>query len=190
MGLIARDTGGGEFEIAPEGTHIAVCDMVIDLGLQETTWGMKHKVYIRWELVHERTKDDQPMVVGTTYTLSLSQNATLRQHLESWRGRVFTEQELAGFDLFNILGKPCQVTVLHNQKNGKTYANVTGVTAIPKGVDKPQPENTPIAYSIEDHNEAVFENLPDWLKKKINLTGAQNEDNYEPAREYGSDTPF
>jgi len=190
MGLIARDTGGGDFEVAPEGTHIAVCDMVVDLGFQETTWGMKHKVYIRWELVHERTKDDRPMVVGTTYTLSLSQNATLRQHLEGWRGRVFTEQELAGFDLFNILAKPCQVTVLHNTKNGKTYANVTGVTSIPKGMDKPKAENTPIAYSIEDHDQVVFDNLPDWLKKKINLTGAQNEDNYVPSREYEGDVPF
>ena len=40
-----------------------------------------------------------------------------------------------GFDLVNILGKPCMVTVAHNEK-GK--AKVIGVSGLPKGVTCPE----------------------------------------------------
>lgn len=178
MPLIAKDAGGGDFTPVPEGTHLAICNMVVDLGLQETTFegqsSVKRQCFIRWELPHERIdwtdKDGSarsgPMSIGKTYTLSLSEKANLRKDLQAWRGRAFTQEELDGFDLFKLLGIGCQVTVVHVSKNGKTYANIAGVAGWPKGMPKPTAtENQVIRYSVDEPE--AYEDLPQWLREKL-----------------------
>lgn len=177
MSLIAKDKGGGDFKPVPAGTHVAVCTMVADMGVQPAgKYRPRQQVYIRWELPNEITswKDGDgrehsgPMVIGQKYTLSLSEKANLRANLEAWRGRAFTEQELAGFDLRNILGKSCMLGVTHNTVGNKTYANIKAVMGLPKGTSPVAPSVTPIFYDIDDHDEGVFKKLPNWLQEAIN----------------------
>lgn len=177
MAIMAKDTGGKDFKKVPPGAHFAICNMVVDCGLQEGFNGKpQHKIYIRWEVPDERVsyeKDGKeiegPCSIGNLYTLSLSEKANLRKVLENWRGRAFTAQELQGFDITQVLGKCCQIMVTHSE-DGK-YANVTGVMGISKDqkarAQNVQPENKPIAYSIDEHNQLVFSQLPNWLKEKI-----------------------
>lgn len=180
MGFIVSDTGGGgDYTPVPEGTHAAVCNMLVDLGVQETEYQGQKKVvqqiYIGWELPDNRiewkdkdgNQHEGPMTIGKTYTKSLGEKANLRKDLTNWRGRAFTDEELAGFDLLNILGKPCQVTVAHIAKGEKTYANVTGLSGWQKRMgEPPQPERHVIKFSCDD-DESEWENLPEWLRKKI-----------------------
>lgn len=177
MALMAKDTGGGDFTPVPQGTHTAICNMVVDLGLQNSTYQgqarVRHECFIRWELPNERIeyeRDGQkingPMSIGKTYTLSLGEKANLRKDLEAWRGRAFTEAELKGFDLFNLLGHPCQLSVIHEDKNGKIYANIKSVAGWPKGIAKPDKiENPLLRYSSEDTGE--LDKLPKWVKDKL-----------------------
>ncbi|HKZ74731.1 MAG TPA: hypothetical protein VJ011_11745, partial [Steroidobacteraceae bacterium] len=156
------------------GVHTAVCNMVVDCGVQPGgRFHPRHQVYIRWEVPGERIEwtdrdgrgHEGPMNIGKFYTASLSERAALRRDLESWRGKPFTRDELSGFNLFRILGTACQVTVAHNESNGETYANVTGVMALPKGAPRPQAENALIKYSPEE--PAQFDDLPLWLREKV-----------------------
>lgn len=176
MSLIAKDKGGGDFKPVPAGTHIAVCTMVADMGVQPTKkFKPRPQLYIRWELPNEVTswKDGDgrehtgPMVIGQKYTMSLSEKANLRADLESWRGRMFTEAELAGFDIKNILGKSCMLGVTHNTVGTKTYANIAAVMGLPKGQPPVSPSVMPIAYDIDAHDEGVFQKLPNWLQEAI-----------------------
>jgi hypothetical protein len=177
MPIMAKETGGKDFKKVPPGAHFAICNMVVDCGLQEGFNGKpQHKIYIRWEVPDERVsyeKDGKeiegPCSIGSLYTLSLSEKANLRKVLENWRGKAFTPQELQGFDITNVLGKCCQIMVTHSD-DGK-YANVTGVMGISKD-QKPRatdakPENKPLAYSLDDHSPATFNALPNWLQEKI-----------------------
>lgn len=179
MAILATDSGsGGDFKQVPSGNHIGVCSMVVDLGKQRITsqqYGesIKHQVYIAWELPGEEIewtdKDGNqqkgPMRIGRSYTLSLHENAALRADLESWRGRAFTEQERRGFDIVNLAGAPAMVNVTHKEGGGKTYANVTAVTPLPKGMAKPVLFAPALIYD-NDHLSA-FESLPEWLQKKV-----------------------
>jgi hypothetical protein len=176
VSLIAKDKGGGDFKPVPAGTHIAVCTMVADMGVQPTKkFKPRPQLYIRWELPNEVTswkdgdgKDHSgPMVIGQKYTMSLSEKANLRADLESWRGRLFTEAELAGFDIKNILGKSCMLGVTHNTVGAKTYANISAVMGLPKGQTPVPPSVIPIAYDIDQHDEATFRKLPNWLQEAI-----------------------
>jgi hypothetical protein len=146
MAIIASDNGGGgDYSPVPQGTHVAICNMVVDLGKQRKEWQgqerIRPEIFLRWELPNERLewtdKDgnakEGPRVIGQTYTLALNDRANLRRDLEAWRGRSFTAEELAGFDVSKLLGVPCMITVTHSEKQGRVYANVTGVTGLPKG---------------------------------------------------------
>lgn len=200
MPLPVSETSGGNFKKVPQGTHAAVCNMVVDLGLQESTFGTKHQVYLRFEIPGERIeweKDGQkhegPMTIGATYTASLSEKANLRRDLESWRGRAFTADELKAFDVFKVLGAPCLITVTHKESGPKVYANITGITALPKGMDKPIAENELLRYSPDEPQD--FEKLPEWLQKKIETQvedTKQQVPHSDPALvdEFGDRVPF
>src|SRR5690606_20723228 len=122
MGRHAKDTGGGEFKQAPTGNHVARCIRLIDLGTQHSEYqgqpNVRNQVLISWELCNELMEEGKPYIVSHFYTNSLNEKATMRAHLEAWRGRAFTEAECKGFDLNNVLGKPCMLTVIH-APNGK-----------------------------------------------------------------------
>lgn len=177
MSLIAKDNGGADFKPVPAGTHVAVCTLVADMGVQSTgKFKPRAQIYIRWEIPGEimTWKDGEgvdhtgPMVIGKKYTMSLSEKANLRADLESWRGRMFTEQELKGLDIKNILGKPCMLGVTHKTVGTKTYANISAVMGLPKGTMPPSASVMPIAYDLDNHNPAAFDKLPNWLQEAIN----------------------
>lgn len=168
---------GADFAPLPAGTYIGICDMVVDVGIQPGS-GMypkpKRQVFIRWEFPAERIdferdgkKQSGPAVLGKTYTASMNEKANLRHDLESWRGMAFTDEQAEAFDVSSILGKPCMINVTHTQKGDKTYANVTSVGKLMKGVDAKTliPEITPIYYA--EDNTTAYKQLPEWLRKKI-----------------------
>lgn len=141
--IIARDNQK-EYVQAPEGLSQAVCVDVVDLGLEETKWGAKQKVRLAWQTNEtyqdEKTKKERRFVVIAKYTLSLNEKATLRHHLEAWRGKKFTKEELDGFDLEKLIGANCQLQIIHNiADNGKTYANIQAIVPIHPTMLKLQP---------------------------------------------------
>jgi len=140
---------------------------VVDLGTQDTSFQGKpkktHKVLIAWELA-EKMEDGRPFAITSRYTLSLFDQAILRQHLESWRGRSFTEAELAGFDVKNVLGAYCMLSIVHNKDGDKTYANVKGVMPVPRGMEKPAPVNQDLYFDIDTGDIAK---LPEWIQNVV-----------------------
>jgi len=167
MPLLAKETGG-DFELPPEGVHNAVCTKIIDLGMQESTYNgttsLKRKVLIEWELDEVTRKDGEPFLVASRYTLSLGKNAQLRKVLQSWRGKSFTKEELAGFDLEKVLGAPCQLQIVHNEAgNGNTYANVETIMPLGKGAPKPTPSNELLIYSCDNPDGDVLSKLSEKL---------------------------
>lgn len=171
MGLTVRNKGGGDFRPIPEGVHVGICYGVYDLGthFDERYNKSVHKIRINWEIPSERItverngkKVDMPRAIGQTYTASLSPKANLRKMLEAWRGKAFTEKQLDGFDLKALAGKACQIQVIHVHKDDKTYANVAGIMAIPKGMAVPESENEFQWFSFEENFE-LPEGLPEWI---------------------------
>lgn len=166
------DSGGGDFEQAPTGTHVARCVKVIDIGTQKGEYQgkatSKRQCIIGWELPTELMSEGElagkPFTVSRFYTASLGEKANLRKDLANWRGRDFTEQELQGFEAKNILDKPCLVSITPNDK-GK--ARVTGIMALPKNTQVPARVNSITYFSLDEFDVKVFESLSDGYKKLI-----------------------
>jgi hypothetical protein len=191
MATYASDTGGGkDFDPVPEGSHLAVCDMFVDLGMQDSHFGAKHKIYLRWQipalrLSYEKDgeKIEGPMSIGATYTLSLSEKSNLRPILQAWRGKAFSADELKKFDVTTVLGKPCMVTVTHEpKKDGGVYANVASVAKLPSGIPAPTLEGEALLYDAD--NMDTFEKLRPWLQEKIKTQIIQREESLPEQRTY------
>lgn len=189
MGLRATDTGGRDFKKVPQGCHFAICNMVVDLGVQRTEYQGEvkkvHQIYLRWEVPDERVtyeKDGRqvegPQSIGATYTLSMSPKANLRKIIENWTGKTFPEKN-AEFDVTQLAGTCCQIMVTHKTGNGKVYANVTGVMGISK--DQKQRAATAksevgvVVYDLETDDPAMFDKLPKWLKEKLDVREADGD---------------
>ena len=78
MTLPVGSNGGGDFKRAPAGSHIAVCNLVADCGMQPGSAqypNPKRKIYIRFEIPAERVefeKNGKPVEGPPRCTLIIS----------------------------------------------------------------------------------------------------------------------
>ncbi len=178
--MFLPEPSGKQFTPAPAGNHIALCYRFVDLGTQAVDWQgqqkLQHKVMLSWELPNELMTDGelagQPYTIHQRYTWSMSEKATLRKHLESWRGKAFTDEDFVGakrFDIKNIVGKACMLSVVHVTKNGSTYSNILGVAAMPKGMKAPPQINPSVFLGLndEDFRDEVFNELSPKIQETI-----------------------
>jgi hypothetical protein len=152
MGLTATSSGD-DFEVVPVGTHSAICYKLAEAGTREEQYQddapkKRKSVFMFWELPALRTKNDQPFSIFKQYTLSLNENAALHKDLKSWRGKSFTEDELKGFDLTNILGVTCDLEVGHTV-NGK--AKVVSIFKPDGGAKKVATVNDQVAFDLDEY---------------------------------------
>jgi hypothetical protein len=172
MAILAKKTGEG-FDPVPEGVHVAICYSVIDLGMQfsEQFGNNSRKVLITFEIPDETiTVDDKemPRAISKEYTLSLSEKSNLRKDLQAWRGKAFTEQELDGFDLANLIGKGCQIQVIHKDTGNKIYANISAIMGLPKGMKVGETVNEHVYFDLESAESlSLLGKLPQWIQDKI-----------------------
>lgn len=168
------DTADGDFEQAPVGTEVARCIKLIDIGTQEGEYQgsptHRRQIIIQWELpnllMSQGDNTGKPFVISRFYTASLGEKANLRKDLVNWRGREFTVEELTGFELKNILGKPCMLSITATDK-GKS--RVGAVMALPKGMAVPKSINSLFYFSLDEgeFNEEVFSTLSKGIKAMI-----------------------
>lgn len=174
---------GGHFELCPAGTFAARCYRFLDLGSHEQTFqgeskGLKRLVMIGFELPTElMTEGDysgKPFTIHKRYTWSTHEKATLRKDLESWRGKKFSDSEFGpgGFDVRNLLGKTCTLTITHSENGERQYANITAIGSPMKGMLIPEQVNVSVYLSLEPHrfDGNVFDGLSDKLKEFIRET--------------------
>jgi hypothetical protein len=145
MPIIAKGGDSKTYAPAPEGVHQAVCVDVIDLGMVKSAFNddktgepkFQHKVNVVWQ-IGELRDDGKRFQLYKRYTLSLHEKAALRHDLESWRGKAFSFDELAGFDVEKLIAANCLVNVQHRKSadGTKTYANVVRVMPLIKGMPK------------------------------------------------------
>lgn len=175
--MIISDTTK-EFKIAPAGNHLARLYSCIDLGHQSVIWNgdtkIMHKVVLTWELHGEdengeklQTEDGKPLIVSKRYTVSLGDQSTLRKDLESWSGKKMTAEDRKNFDMKNLLGKFCMLSVVHSE-DGK-YANVSTISAVPTALRNSLPEaiNPVTHFWLQEFDQAKYDALPKYYKEKI-----------------------
>ena len=172
MSMIARNSGGVEIPKLEGGVYTAVSSAMIDIGLQtnEKFDKTQRKFMMVWTILNEQIEingEMQDRVISKEYTFSLHEKSTLKKDLQAWRGKAFTDEELNGFDLLNVLNKACQLQIIQEERNGKSYNNIAGIMSLPKGTEIKGVEN---AYYFDIETESTwihYKNIPNWIREKI-----------------------
>lgn len=153
-----------KWEIAPAGTHNAICIRFIDLGTQKQVFkgeeSEARQCRLYFDLIDEKTKDGKNVVAFQKYTYSPSPKGNLMKALRSWLGVKDSD-----FDMDQVLGKPAMITIEHNGE----YANITAITSPTKGAKfrKSTEEVYSLHLTEEDFDVNVFNELPEGLQGKI-----------------------
>jgi len=166
-----------DFKILEEWTYPARCYQVIDLGThhgeyQGVAW-TRRKVRIAFEFptelaVFTAENGEQPFILSRQFTFSMHENGQFRPFLESWRGKKFTEEELAWFDISKLLGATALIQVSHEVgKDGKNRANIQSIMTLPKWMFCPDFINPGVLFSPLAWDDKIFNDLPKAVKAKI-----------------------
>ena len=152
------------------GVYFAVCIGVIDLGEQysEKFKNYSNRVQFVWELPSETIEVDgkqEPKQLSKEFAIATKKNSGLRTFISSWNSKAYTDEEFQEVELFDQIGKACQLNVVLSESG--EYANVDSVMPIPKGFTAPESCTTPILWDMDNWNDEVFKTLPEWVQDKI-----------------------
>lgn len=183
MAFVFSVGGGKDFKKVPVGVWVARCFRMVDMGTQVSTgqWAGKasRKIHVEWEvfgddedgpLTIEINGKSMPLTISKSYTASMNEKATLRKELQAWRGKPFTDEEAAQFDVSKLVGAYCMLNITHSESgNGKVYANIAGISPVPAALknSKPAGVHKDQVFDLNNPNMDVYESLPKWLQDKI-----------------------
>lgn len=187
MAIVAKESSGAKFELCPIGSHVARCYRMVELGTCNENFGTesktRNKIWLDFEtpletFVFDEAKGAQPFSVSKEYALSFGvhpqtgQKATLRSHLEGWRGKNYTEEEAKqGVDVSKLVGQPCMIAVGHKEtKSGNKYNEITGISKLTKGLTCPPAVNPLQVLSYDAWDQNIFDSLPSFIQEKMKTT--------------------
>lgn len=167
MGIMAS-AKGTDYKPPEENIYNAVCVGVFDLGTHSTNFGIQHQIYIMLELECKRD-DGKAYTIGTKLQPSLHKKANFRKLVEGWWGKKFTEEQAKqGFDCMQLLGKGCQVQVMHKtMPDGRVFANIGNIIKLGNGMSPLSPTIKLSSYSIEDNGKNIPADVPEWISKQV-----------------------
>ena len=177
------DQEKGSKIVYPLGFIQAVCSTVIDLGMQESKSAKygnktKHGCMFFFEFEdRDLPPDDNGSYVKTiakrypsiNFSTEPEYKSNLQKDLESWRGKIFSQEEIDSLDLNSLYGVNCTILIEKNDK----YTNVTKIVAKQKGA-----ENLIPIRKFDDP-------YPEWIQKSIdNRVDVEGEDDEQDTKTY------
>lgn len=152
------------------GSYLAVCVGVVFIGEQyippfgDKKGRYENRLMFVWDIPSELDGSGAPKQLSKAINATSSANGNLMAILSGWNSRAYTREELADTEVNDQLGKPCMLSVGVNESG---YANVTAVSAIPKGIPAPV-SNTPfIRFDVNEWSDEGFAALPEWVQNRI-----------------------
>ena len=152
------------------GVYMAVCVGVVDLGEQysEVYKNYSNKVKFVWALPSELMEVEGKMEerqLSREFSIATKKTSKLRTFLGSWNSKAYSDDEFMELDLFDQVGKACQLNVVLNDTG--EYANVDSIMPIPKGIPAPTSKTAFFTWDMDAWDNAVFEKLPSWTQDQI-----------------------
>jgi len=179
--LNAKEVGGGGMQapVLDPGVYPGRLVQVIDMGMQEQRAFQgeakppQYELGLTYEFADEFMKDDEgedildkPRWLSETipfYNLSAERAKSTQRYF------ALDPTELHKGDWFNLLGTPCNITVVVFNWKGKDKEKVAGIATMrPKDVEKlPELVNPTKVFDLSSPDMEVFKSLPEWIREKI-----------------------
>ena len=165
------------FEAHPEYDGQAVCVDVTPLKKSQSTYGERETFRIVFETTELRQDGKRFVVYSRAFTPSLHEKSAFRPFVKQWYGRDLTTAEQNEFDTESLIGRPARVSVVHNEYNGTTYANI-GLIRPDKSGDPLKPSGKYTRQKDRQNNDEKFRHATnsgdttgssDWRRVKVHV---------------------
>lgn len=165
-----------EFKRIPQWQYPARLFSIVDIGTHTSVgkFGEKRKRLVRLTFefptaletfVEER--GPEPFTVMCPFTYSMNGKSNLRKFIESMIGRQLSDDEADNFDLETLMGKTIFANVADVKSGDKTFSNIIVCMPLPDAIECPKPFFSPILYTVENHNELMYQKLSKKVQEKI-----------------------
>lgn len=165
--------------LPPAGTFPARVYSIIYMGTvkgeYKGTPTESYKVRISWELptktrVFKEGEPAKPFSVSKELTLSMGSKSSLRPLVEGMLGLSFTDDDAKSFDIDELLGKECLLSLAHKESPNGKYVAINSTAQLPEGMTCPPAVNKAKILSYDRFDKEYFETLPKFLKEKMEKT--------------------
>ena len=165
--------------LAPAGTFPARVYSIIYMGTikgeYKGTPTESYKVRISWELptktrVFKEGDPAKPFSVSKELTLSMGSKSSLRPLVEGMLGISFTDDDAKSFDVDDLLGKECLISLAHKESPNGKYVAINSTAQLPEGMTCPPPVNKPKILSYDRFDKEYFVTLPRFIQEKMEKT--------------------
>jgi len=173
MAINATKSGGEQLPPIEEGTYPARIYSIIHIGTGPGYQGKdQNKARITFELPTEKhtfkeENGPEPRVISSEYTLSFHEKAKLRKVMDACLDLELDEDGFTEFDISELAGKTCMISIVHKKTESDTYANIDSASKLVKGMTMESQHNATQLLDYENWNQELFDKLPDFLKVKI-----------------------
>jgi len=178
------------FTLAPAGTHVGRIFKFMNLGTSIQLFQGQPKPYpdtlvnFSFELPLELNKFtvknpdgteeevEKPFAISREFTLSMGNKSNLRKFVEGVIGTKLDDEEAYAFDIEQLVGMACLVTINHKKsKDGtRTYAEVTSTAPLMKGMEVPAQFNESKILDVKTMSLEEISALPEFLRKKMEVS--------------------
>ena len=116
------------FEACPEFTGRAVIVDVTPLRKEQSQFGEQEVFKVVFEVDMEKSDGSRYCVWSRRMTPTIGEKSNLRKFIRGLYGRDLTKPEMANYDTEVLVGMGAQLVVVHEHKDGETYANIAACT--------------------------------------------------------------
>lgn len=152
------------------GMYLGICIGAIDLGEQ---YSDKYKTYSNkllfvFEFPTETIEVDgkqEPKQLSREFNITSKVGSKFRDFISAWNGKTYSDDEFKDLEIFDQLGKACQLNVVLNEAGDSSKIE----TAVPlmKGMVAPPAKAEFIKWDMDAWDDELFKKLPEWVQEKI-----------------------
>lgn len=152
------------------GSYLAVCVGVVFIGEQyippfgDKKARYENRLMFVWDIPSELDENGAPKQLSKAINATNSPKGNLMAIMSGWNSRTYTKDELADAEVNDQLGKACMLSVSVTESG---FANVTTVSAVPKGIQPPASKTPFIKFDVNEWSDEGFAALPEWVQGKI-----------------------
>ena len=146
-----------QFELHPEGVFVGQLVTFTDEGTVDGRYGPYRRGFYEVQTGEVDSNGEVFFPMKTWVSDSSGENSATTRLRQAVAGRKLSAEERKVFNPQNLVGRNVQIQVIHNERDGKKFANIESVMALPKGAGTQQARQ-PTAQ--EAHPPADDSDLP------------------------------
>jgi len=152
-----------QYELIEEGLYSARVARIIELGDQETKFGVKTQVVIGFTLpsltIEHEGEQKQRMVWTFPINQTSNPDGKLMKYIKAVKSEAVHMEEL--------LALPCMIEIIHTHKGEDTYANIGSITKPMTGMDIGMPDIDTYMYEFENGEDETFELIGEYRQNQV-----------------------